>query len=384
MNFTGLRAWPQYLILAAAACALGFFAARMTASAPPSAAPQAVSAARPDQVTIAPDALAAVGIATETVRPGTLGGEILATATIHSEIRGEAILMAHVPGVVAGINVRVGDQVKAGDTLAVVSGGDAAGIAASRDSANARLAQARALLQREKDLFEKQVTPREELERAQAQFDEADAAARQAGTAAKVSNALADGTGVRIVSPLSGYVVSRTAMLGKFVQAETELFRVSDPTKIDVDAALTPLDAQRVHAGDPAKVRTRSGVTVEAVVHSVTPALNEESHAATAVVDPLPGQTPLMPGDTVTVIITPVRTGVSGVVVPVEAIQELDGRDVVFVRTGNLFKARPVIVGARSAGRAAVISGLRAGEVVATANAFFIKAEMRKSTGDGE
>jgi cobalt-zinc-cadmium efflux system membrane fusion protein len=384
MNFAGLRTWPGMLVAVVVACGLGFFVARMTVSPSEPATPQAAGAARPDSVSIAPDALAAVGIATETAGAGTLASEVLATATVHSEIRGEAILMAHVPGVVAGINVRVGDQVKAGDTLAVVSGGDAAGIASARDSTSAKLAQARAVLSREKELFEKQVTPREALERAQADFDVAEAAARQAGTAAKVSNALADGTGVRIVSPLSGYVVSRTAMLGKFVEPQTELFRVADPSKIDVDAALTSVDAQRVHAGDRAKVRTRTGLTLEAVVHSVTPTLDEESHSAMAVVDPLPGQTPLMPGDTVTVFIMPARTSVSGVVLPAEAIQELDGREVVFVRTGNLFKARPVIVGARSAGRAAIISGLKAGEVVATANAFLIKAEMRKSTGDGE
>ena len=384
MNNPVLRGWPGFLLALAAACGLGFFVARLTLSPSEQPQPQAVDAARPDSVSLAPDALAAVGIATETVRAGSLSTEVLATATVHSEIRGEAILMAHVAGVMTGINVRVGDQVKAGDTLAVVSGGDAAGIATARDSANAKLAQARAMLAREKELFEKQVTPREELERAQADFDAADAAARQAGTAARVSNALADGTGVRIVSPLSGHVVSRTAVLGKFVQPETELFRVADPSKIDVDAALTAADAQRIRASDPAKVRTRTGLTLDAVVHSVTPTLNEESHTATAVIDPLPGQTPLVPGDTVTVVIMPARTGVSGVVLPAEAIQELDGRDVVFVRTGNLFKARPVIVGARSGGRAAVISGLRSGEVVATANAFLIKAEMRKSTGDGE
>ncbi len=378
------RNWLGLAMVIVAACGLGFAVARWTASPPEAAMPEAANAARPDSVTISQEALTAVGIGTETVSAGILGSEVVATATIHPEIRGEAILMAHVPGVVSRIEVRVGDRVKAGDTLAVVSGQDAAGISTARDTANAKLTQARAMLVREKELFGKQVIAREELERAQAEFDAAEAMARQAGSAARVSNALADGTGVRIVSPLSGSVISRSAVLGKFVQAETELFRVADPSEIDIDAALSSQDARRIHAGDRAKVRTRDGMTVDAIVHSVTPTLGEESHVATAILDPLPGQTPLMPGDTVTVIIMPAQKGRSSAIVPADAIQELDGRDVVFVRTGDLFKARPVIVGARGAGRAAIISGLRAGEVIATANAFLVKAEMRKSTGDGE
>ena len=68
--------------------------------------------------------------------------------------------------------------------------------------------------------------------------------------------------------------------------------------------------------------------------------------------------------------------------VPAEAVQTLEGRDVVFVRTTTGFTARPVTVGARGAGHAAIVVGLRPGETIATANAFFLKAQMRKPTGE--
>jgi cobalt-zinc-cadmium efflux system membrane fusion protein len=89
-----------------------------------------------------------------------------------------------------------------------------------------------------------------------------------------------------------------------------------------------------------------------------------------------------MPGDVLTAEILPSADAKTGIVVPAEAVQTLEGREVVFVRTATGFTARRVTVGARSGGRAAIIAGLRTGEVIATTNAFFLKAEMRKPTGE--
>ena len=65
-------------------------------------------------------------------------------------------------------------------------------------------------------------------------------------------------------------------------------------------------------------------------------------------------------------------------------MQNLDGRDVLFVRTPQGFRPQPVLVGIRSGGSAQILSGARAGEQVATRNAFLLKAEMNKGAGDDE
>jgi cobalt-zinc-cadmium efflux system membrane fusion protein len=376
-----LRSWPAVAIALVTAAGLGFLAARWTepTSQPAGAAS---SEALPMSVAVTPQGLAAVGIATEQVTSGNLAGEVIAPATIDPEIHGEAMLTAHVAGTVSSITGRVGDKVKAGDTLAVVISRDAAAIAAAQATADSRLVQARAALVREQALFAKQITPREELERTQADFDAAAADARRARATAAVSHVRPDGTGVAIVSPISGTIVSRTATLGLFIQPETELFRIADPADIDIDVAVPAQDAQRIAAGDAAKVRTRAGVLVNAKVRSVTPTLNDATRSATAVLDPLPGQAPLMPGDVMTAEIIPSGAAMAGIVVPADAVQTLEGRDVVFVRTPTGFTARLVTVGAHGAGRAAIVAGLRPGETIATTNAFFLKAEMRKPTGE--
>ena len=117
---------------------------------------------------------------------------------------------------------------------------------------------------------------------------------------------------------------------------------------------------------------------------AVTPTANEETRAATVVLDPLPNQQPLTPGDVVTVEISPKNSARTGFVVTEDAVQRVNEQDVVFVRTPDGFITRPVTIGTRSAGRVEIVSGVAAGDVIATANAFLLKAELAKDTGEGE
>src|SRR3546814_6999177 len=66
------------------------------------------------------------------------------------------------------------------------------------------------------------------------------------------------------------------------------------------------------------------------------------------------------------------------------ALQSLEGRDVVFVRTNQGFRAQKVTIGRRSAGRVEVLSGLKPGQMIATQNAFLLKAELGKGAGEEE
>ncbi len=171
--------------------------------------------------------------------------------------------------------------------------------------------------------------------------------------------------------------------LGAYVRTETELFRVSDPRLVQVEAQLTALDAARINPGDPATLLLPSGATVQALVRSVTPALDPQTRTQTAVLS-VPDGVSLAPGETLQVRISPKNTGAGGVVIPEEAVQTLDGRDSVFARTNNGFVVRNVAVGSRGAARASIISGLKPGEAIATRNAFLLKAELGKGAEDEE
>ena len=164
---------------------------------------------------------------------------------------------------------------------------------------------------------------------------------------------------------------------------EAELFRVADPRLVQVEASVGSVDAARIAPGDTAVVEMPNGRTVNARVRAVTPTLNGETRAATAVLDVDGGE--LQPGLAVRVRLKPSRGESStAIVVPEEAVQSVEGRDVVFVRTAAGFKAVPVSLGRRSAGRVEILSGLSNGQTIATRQAFLLKAELGKGAGEEE
>jgi membrane fusion protein, heavy metal efflux system len=344
--------------------------------------------------------LAAVGIELETVTTGNLSAEIRAPAAVSPTPGAQAIVTAHAAGTLVSIDKRLGDTVRAGETLARVESREAAAIAADRDVAISKASLARSVMQREKGLFEQHVTPRQDLETAQAQLSAAESEERRARAAAANAHVGVDGRSIQIVSPLSGHITAADARLGSFVQADTELFRIADPSHIQFEASVTAADAARITAGDPAVVESRSRNWIDAVVRSVTSAINVQTRSATVVLSladppkksrsdgPGAGRNPLegLPatGELVQVVITPRAASPAGFVVPEEAVQRIDGRDVVFARTQTGFRVQPVVVGSRSGGRSLVLSGLAAGEKIATRNAFFLKAELGKGAEEDE
>lgn len=346
------------------------------------AAPAAQAEKTPDTVTMAPTAIQQAGIITGTVQAGGLGAEIVSQATVAASPSGEAIVTARAGGAVTRLFKRLGDPVRAGETLAIVESRDAAQIAADRTAAGAKANLAQKALAREQYLYRQKVSARVDLEQAQAEAASAAAEARRAQVAAGAAKVTADGRGVMVVSPISGRVTAENVSLGAFVQPETELFRVADPSKIQIEAAVGPLDAQRLAPGDRAIVELPDGRTVEARVRAITPGLAGETRSATAVLD-VPGSLP--PGLGVRVRLLPSRGDVSNaIVVPEDALQSLEGRDVVFVRTPKGFRAQTVRIGQRSAGRVEILTGLKPGEQIATKNAFLLKAELGKGAGEEE
>jgi cobalt-zinc-cadmium efflux system membrane fusion protein len=293
------------------------------------------------------------------------------------------VLTARASGTVTRIFKRLGDSVRKGEALAVVESRDAAQIAADRATAGAKETLARRNLAREKSLYDQRVSPRVDYERAEAEAAAASAEARRAQISAGAANVTADGRGVMVTSPINGRITVMQANLGAFVQPENELFRVADPRLVQVEASVGALDTSRIAVGDRALIEAADGATIEARVRAVTPGLNSETRAATAVLEVT--STALQPGQAVRVRIFPRNVAAStAIVVPDEAVQSVGGHDAVFVRTPKGFEARPVTIGRRSAGRVEIVAGLAANQAIAVKNAFLLKAELGKSAGEEE
>jgi cobalt-zinc-cadmium efflux system membrane fusion protein len=372
------------------AAGVGVLAGKALFSAP--AKPQVAAGAEKDHkdenpyIGMTAEQARADGIEELILADGGLDAAIPAQATVVATPNGAATLAARADGAIVRINKRLGDPVAAGEVIAAIESRDAAAISAERSAAAAKAAAARQALARERKLFEARITARQDLEAAQAEAAIAEAELRRASNAGAAAGVSGDGRSLAVTSPISGRITAASATLGAYVTAGSELFRVADPGRVEIQAALPAGDAQRVKPGDPAVVETAGG-PISASVRSVTPGLDAESRSATAVLA-LNGPAPaLTPGQALRARITP-RHGASAVsgrfAAPDEAVQSVNGGEVVFVRTPKGFEPRPVRIGRRGGGQVEIVSGVRAGERIAGKGAFLLKAELGKGEASHE
>jgi cobalt-zinc-cadmium efflux system membrane fusion protein len=333
-------------------------------------------------IAMKPEMLAASGIAIERVVPGSLASEIIAQATVTAPPEGQALLTARADGAVVRINKRLGDPVGAGETVALLESRDAAAFVAERNAAAARAQAARAAANREQRLFNAKITARQDLEAAIAARQSADAELQRADAAVRAAGVTGGGRYLAVRSPISGRITEVDTQLGAYVTAGAELFNVSDPRRIQVDAAVPATDAQRIRPGDRAIVELPNGNIVEATVRSVTPLVDPQSRSATVVVQLGGAPGGLTQGQAVRVRITPQGSQESGIILPEESVQQIEGRDMVFVQVKDGFQAIPVSVGSRSGGRIEILDGLRAGQTVVTDGAFVLKSQLGASEAE--
>jgi len=68
-----------------------------------------------------------------------------------------------------------------------------------------------------------------------------------------------------------------------------------------------------------------------------------------------------------------------------DAVQQVNGQDVVFVRTApDRFAVRPVRVGETSSAKTPILEGIKAGDQVAIRGSFILKSQLLKSTLESE
>jgi cobalt-zinc-cadmium efflux system membrane fusion protein len=383
-----LRGRRNLLLGAAGAVVLaggGIMIGRSMSDAPPAAPAPAARHAdgeREGFLPMSPARLGASGVRMTRIEAGSLSAEIIAQATVAAPPEGRALLTARADGTVVRIDKRLGDVVAAGEIVALLESRDAAGFVAQRNAARARAFAARAAAARERRLFNARITARQDLEAADALRGEAEAELQRAESAVRSAGVTGNGRYLAVTSPIGGRITEVDTQLGAYVSAGAELFNVSDPRSIQIEAAVPAPDAQRIRPGDRAVIELLDGGTVEAAVRSSTPSLNLESRAATVVLQPIGIPAGLAQGQAVRARIMPRTNGPQVIVLPEEAVQQVGGRDMVFVQVEGGFQAVAVTVGQRSGGRIEILEGLRAGLNVVTQGAFVLKSQLGASEAE--
>jgi cobalt-zinc-cadmium efflux system membrane fusion protein len=313
------------------------------------------------------------------VRPTAGAGVLSLPATIESDPQATQVVSAAIGGRVVALNRNLGEAVRRGEVVAVIESRDAAGLRAEVEAAQARANLARSNLAREERLFALKVSPERDLIAARTAMTEANIALRLASqqvSAAGVGGGALNRIGV--VAPIGGQVTARSVVLGQTVAPDAELFRVANLGRVAINLSLTPADAGRIRADTPVEVRSGAR-SATARVHFVSPVLDAATRLVPAVAL-LENGGVWRPGEPVTALL---QIGVSGdaVSVPDSAIQTVEGRTSVFVRTKDGFRAVPVTVTSRVGGMATV-TGLSGRESLAGEGSFTLKAELAKGEAE--
>lgn len=319
------------------------------------------------------------------VRPsvGGSGGAIELPATIEGDPQGIQIVSAAIGGRVVTLSRNLGQTVRRGDTLAVIESREAAQLKGDIEAARARSALAQSNLRREQRLFAERVSPEQDLIAARTAATEANIALRQAQ---QQLSAAGYGGGalnrIALPSPISGQIIARSAMLGQTVAADAELYRVANLSTVSLSVSLAAADAGKVRPGSRVEV-TAPGRSGEARVTFVSPVLDQQTRLVPviATLDNRGGQWRV--GESIKASIQLAgSTGSTTITIPQIALQSVEGKPVVFVRTPSGFRATPVTPGPVNGDQVTILAGLTGREQIAATNSFTLKAELGKSAAE--
>jgi membrane fusion protein, heavy metal efflux system len=371
--------------------------AETTASAAAAAAADAAAASssptdvRPPRLHLDPAQLGQIKIEELSTRSG--GGVIRATGTVEFNADRIARILAPVAGQVQELPFNVGDDVRRGDTLFVLSSREVAAAIAEHLASQKDLDLSEKTFAMTKDLFEHQAASRIAMQ--QSENDVAKAGAKVAQTAEVLrvlgfDEAAVENTGplpsrVPIRSPLSGTVTERTITNGQFVGVEsTALMTIADLSTVWVQADVFERDLHSIAAGEKADVTTTAYPDdhFSAEVARVGTVVDAQTRTAKIrFVTANPGLR-LKPGmfTTATLQIPSSNTALTA---PGKAVFVEGGHSYSYVQTGPAdFERREVQTVAEAGNRVRVTGGLAIGDRIVTEGVLLLRA--RETDGASE
>ncbi len=185
---------------------------------------------------------------------------------------------------------------------------------------------------------------------------------------------------VPFVAPASGFVIEKDVVEGASVEAGMRLFRLAALDKVWVEADVYEADLAHVRVGQHADVTLDylPGQSYDARVASIYPYLDPRTRTGRVRMELANKRLELRPGMYANVALN-ADLG-DRVQVPAAAVVYTGPRRLVFVDLGQgRFRPQEVQVGTEADGAYEVLSGLHAGDLVATSGVFLIAAEARIS-----
>lgn len=164
-----------------------------------------------------------------------------------------------VSGIVQDIKVQPGDQVQAGQVLAVVKSSEMAGYSSNLITAESNLAVAKKNLEAQKDLYKSGLSSQLDVTAAQSNYDQAAGQLEMVRRVLKINGNNTQGDYI-VKSPINGFIVQRNVSNNTMIRTDngTSLFTISDLRQVWVQANVYESNIDKVHVGDSVQITTVS------------------------------------------------------------------------------------------------------------------------------
>ena len=357
----------------------------------------------PDQVTLTPAAIAESGITTWKVQPLDLAHRLVLTGSVGHDENRLLQVAANVRGRVSAIRVDLGARVRRGAAVAEIESVDlgrareeflkelfAYSVAARAYERAKRLVEAKAISSgefqsREGDYLSRRAAV-QAAERALRLYGDSAGEIARLRAAVEADGATPAGA-PRVVlrAPFDGRVIDRKVTPGSLVEASQPILTIADLSSVWVFLQAFEKDLPLLREGLPVVIRADAypqdtfhgridflGGVVETATRSV--------RVRATVKNPGEKLRPGMFAKAQVAISRPQSETREVVAVPQSALQTLEGRTVVFVRTGpGVFARRIVEMGHTFEEFTEILGGVKLGEEIVTEGSFVLKSEFAKA-----
>lgn len=339
--------------------------------------PESEEREKSDAIALSEKQIRDAGIEVAAVRAG-FAGAIEAPAVVAADPQLSALVVSAVGGRVIEIRKQLGDTVKKGELLAIIDSREAAQLGADVAIARRQMELAEAAFRREERLFAEKVSSRQDYELAKAALEDSRTRLRLAEQQLANAGGATQSSRVSLRAPIDGVITARQIALGDMAEANAKLFEVVNLNPLSVELSLAPADAARLAVGAAVDVMAdnRSGngriVSLSRVIDPAT----RQVRAIASLPNPV-GNWRI--GETVRVSVALADKQAGGqLAIPRTALQTIEDKPSVFVRTKEGFAIRHVVLGPAAAGYVTVQSGLDGTERIAVSNSYILKAEHGK------
>ncbi|RII26571.1 MAG: efflux RND transporter periplasmic adaptor subunit [Geobacter sp.] len=329
------------------------------------------------------------GVVVAAAKKQRLAGMISATGKVEANADRIAHVSPRISGKIVAVRASLGDSVSAGQALASLDSVELGEALNRYRQSKTKLSLAQANMDRIKTLVEKKIAARKDILQAETDFRTTQAELhtdeeRLSLYGVSTSDLKGDNHKrllLPVRSPIGGIITEKHAIVGELSDPSRSLYTVADLSSVWVLVDIHEKDLAKVRRGQAAIVTVGAfpDLKLKGRITYIADLVDEATRTVKARIEVANPGRKLKPEMFATVELALAADAPPVLAVPEDALQDLDGKKVLFVAENQAeFAAREVQTGRAAGGMVEIISGLKEGENYAVKGSFILKSEVKK------